>query len=141
VAAPEKPAAVLARAEPAPENPATSTRAASTPAQASGPIVGNSRTLLYHFPNCPGYARISTQARIEFSNAREAERAGYKLSDNCSDPSGSRPAAGVVANSRTRNYFLPHCNGYAATRPEYRVPFNSATEAEQAGYRRSDKCS
>lgn len=114
---------------------------APAPAQASVAVVGNSRTLLYHFPECPGYSRISTQARIEFSNAREAERAGYKLSDNCADPSGSRPAAGVIANSRTRDYFLPHCNGYAATRPEYRIPFNSATEAEQAGYRRGDKCS
>jgi hypothetical protein len=137
--APEKHGTVT-RAEPAPEKPANTSRAESTPAQASGPIVGNSRTLLYHFPSCPGYSRVSAQARTEFSSARDAERAGYKLSDNCSDPSGSRPAAGVIANSRTRDYFLPHCSGYAATRPEYRIPFNSATEAEQAGYHRGQKC-
>jgi hypothetical protein len=136
----EKPI-VIARADPAPEKPESSTRAEPAPAQPSGPIVGNSRTLLYHFPGCPGHSRISAQVRIEFSSARDAERAGYKLSDNCSDPSGGRPAAAVIANSRTHDYFLPHCNGYSATRPEYRVPFNSTAEAEKAGYKRSDKCS
>jgi hypothetical protein len=140
VVASEKPA-MVARADPAPQKSENATRADPAPAQASGPIVGNSRTLLYHFPSCPGYSRVSAQARTEFSNARDAERAGYKLSDNCTDPSGGRPAAGVIANSRTHDYFLPHCTGYAATRPEYRVPFNSATEAEKAGYKRSDKCS
>jgi hypothetical protein len=138
--APEK-AEIVARADPAPQKPKNPMRADTAPAQASGPIVGNNRTLLYHFPGCPGYSRISAAARTEFSTARDAERAGYKLSDNCSDPSGGRPAAAVIANSRTHDYFLPHCSGYAATRPEYRVSFNSTAEAEKAGYKRSDKCS
>ena len=123
------------------DKPLIVARADPAPAQAPVGVVGNSRTLLYHFPDCPGYSRVSAQARMEFASAREAERAGYKLSDNCADPSGGRAAAAVIANSRTRDYFLPHCSGYGATRPEYRVPFDSVAEAERAGYRRNDKCS
>jgi hypothetical protein len=133
---PEKPAVVV-RADPAPAKPSTDVGSG----QSSGPIVGNTRTKFYHYPGCPNYLTIASQARIEFSSAREAEGAGYKLSVNCADPSGGRAAAAVVANSRTKEYFLPHCRGYAATGGNLRVPFNSATEAEQAGYRRSDNCS
>jgi hypothetical protein len=136
-AAPHKPA-VVARADSAPEKPAARTEPA--PAQASSAVVGNSRTLLYHFPGCPNYSKIGSQVRIEFANAREAERAGYRLSDNCADPSGGRAAVAVIANSRTHDYFLPHCNGYAGTAPQYRVPFNSTADAEQAGYKRAEKC-
>jgi hypothetical protein len=84
---------------------------------------------------------VAGKARVEFSNAREAERAGYKLAVNCADPSGSRPAAAVLANSRTKEYFFPQCKGYAGTKNEYRVPFDSASDAEKAGYRRAQNCS
>jgi hypothetical protein len=110
-------------------------------AAGSAPIVGNTRTLVYHYPGCPNYASVAPQARTEFASAREAERAGYKLAVNCTDPSGGRPAAAVLANSRTKEYFLPQCRGYTATRNEYRVPFDSAAEAEKAGYRRAENCS
>ena len=134
-AQPEKPT-VVARADPAPEKPRVDA-AAPKPA---GPIVGNTRTKFYHFPGCPNYLSVAQQARIEFASAGDAEAAGYKLSVNCADPSGGRAAAGVVANSRTKEYFLPHCRGYAATGGNLRVPFNSANEAEQAGYRKGDNC-
>lgn len=50
-------------------------------------VLGNSRTLLYHFPGCPGYPKIRSDLRVEFASAQEALRAGYKLSDNCVAPS------------------------------------------------------
>jgi hypothetical protein len=149
-AAPGEKPVVVARVDPAPQKPATvaradtapnAPRADAAPAQSSGPIVGNTRTKFYHFPGCPNYLTIAPQARIEFSSARAAEGAGYKLSLNCADPSGGRAAAAVVANSRTKEYFLPHCRGYAATGGNLRVPFNSTGEAEQAGFRRSENCS
>jgi hypothetical protein len=110
-------------------------------AQASGPIVGNSRTLVYHYPGCPNYSSIAPQLRTEFASARDAERAGYKLAVNCADPAGGRPAAAVLANSHTKEYFLPQCRGYAATKNQYRVPFDSEADAEKAGYKRADNCS
>ena len=149
--------------QPSPATPTLATPAVATPAatpptvapatavpvvaektptvQASGPIVGNSRTLVYHYPGCPNYASIAPQVRTEFATAREAERAGYKLAVNCADPAGGRPAAAVVANSRTKEYFLPQCKGYAATKNQNRVPFDSEADAEKAGYRRADNCS
>jgi hypothetical protein len=109
--------------------------------QPSGPIVGNSRTLVYHYPGCPNYSSIAPQVRTEFANARDAERAGYKLAVNCADPGGGRPAAAVLANSHTKEYFLPQCRGYTATKNQYRVPFDSEADAEKAGYKRADNCS
>ena len=140
VTAPAEKPVVVARANPAPEKPANAPPAAATLAQ-SGPIVGNTRTKFYHFPGCPNYLSVAQQARIEFASAGEAEAAGYKLSVNCADASRGRAAAAVIANSRTKEYFLPHCRGYAATGGNLRVPFSSASEAEQAGYRKGDNCS
>ena len=84
------------------DKPLIVARADPAPARAPVGVVGNSRTLLYHFPECPGYSRVSAQARMEFASAREAERAGYKLSDNCADPSGGRAAAARAGRSPPR---------------------------------------
>jgi len=113
-------------------------RADSAPTRASPRVIGNSRTSLYHLPSCPGFQNVRDEFRTEFSSVQEAEKAGYRRADNCPGPAAA-PAA-VIANNRTHYYHLPHCPGYSATREEYRVTFQSAAEAEQAGYRRAEKC-
>jgi endonuclease YncB( thermonuclease family) len=50
---------------------------------ARGPIVGNRRSRVYHRPDCPNYADVSSQNRMPFGTAAEAERAGYRLARNC----------------------------------------------------------
>jgi deoxyribonuclease-1 len=62
---------------------------APTPAQAprvapaSGPVIGNRRSGIYHRPDCPNYADVAFQNRVPFGSAGEAESAGYRLARNC----------------------------------------------------------
>jgi endonuclease/exonuclease/phosphatase family metal-dependent hydrolase len=46
-------------------------------------VRGNRNSMLYHFPRCPSYSRIATKNQVEFSNADQAQAAGYKLAGNC----------------------------------------------------------
>jgi endonuclease YncB( thermonuclease family) len=52
-------------------------------ATASGPIIGNRRSRIYHRPDCPNYADVASQNRVPFGSAAEAENAGYRLARNC----------------------------------------------------------
>jgi methylphosphotriester-DNA--protein-cysteine methyltransferase len=122
-----EPAVVVARVDPAPTPPSSSPR-----------VIGNKRSLVYHVPGCPGFSGLKYDVRAEFSSVQEAEQAGYRRADNC--PESAAASVAVMANSRTHTYALPHCPGYTGTREEYRVTFNSVAEAEQAGYKRGDKC-
>jgi len=48
-----------------------------------GPVRGNKRSGIYHWPGCPNYDDIADQNRVEFTNAVAAERAGYRAARNC----------------------------------------------------------
>jgi endonuclease YncB( thermonuclease family) len=48
-----------------------------------GPVRGNRRSKIYHWPGCPNYDDIADQNRVEFANAIEAEKAGYRGAYNC----------------------------------------------------------
>lgn len=48
--------------------------------------------------------------------------------------------AGVVGNRRSHLYHAPNCRGAAATSEKNRVAFQTAAEAEAAGYRRAGDC-
>jgi hypothetical protein len=46
-------------------------------------IYGNSKSTLYHLPECPGYKDISEKNRVYFNSETEAKRNGYKKASNC----------------------------------------------------------
>lgn len=48
-----------------------------------GPVVGNRRSMIYHWPGCPGYSQISPSNRVPFPTREAAERAGYRAARNC----------------------------------------------------------
>jgi micrococcal nuclease len=58
------------------------TVAAATPAP-SGPIVGNQKSQVYHWPGCPGYAKVSGKHRVTFPSREAAEDAGYRAARHC----------------------------------------------------------
>ena len=48
------------------------------------PVIGNRRSGVYHMPEgFPSYTKVSSQNRVTFSSAREAEAAGFRLAGNC----------------------------------------------------------
>jgi len=46
-------------------------------------VIGNKRSHIYHRPDCPGYAKVSTNNQALFPDATAAEEAGYRLTGNC----------------------------------------------------------
>ncbi|HEY9283225.1 MAG TPA: thermonuclease family protein [Pyrinomonadaceae bacterium] len=48
-----------------------------------GPIVGNRRSMIYHWPGCPNYNSVSPANRVIFPTREAAERAGYRAARNC----------------------------------------------------------
>ena len=49
----------------------------------SGPIRGNKRSMIYHWPGCPDYDKIAPHNRVPFHDRVEAEKAGYRAARNC----------------------------------------------------------
>ena len=93
------------------------------------------------------YAPIDTElARLE-SEARTAKR-GLWSQPNPVPPwswrkgqGRSQPqTSGVVGNRRSLLYHLPICRGAATMSEKNRVGFDSARQAEAAGYRRAGDC-
>ncbi len=61
-------------------------RTAKVPAMAaaaSGRIIGNRNSKIYHFPNCPNYNSVSERNRVPFATEAEAQTAGYRKARNC----------------------------------------------------------
>jgi len=48
-----------------------------------GQIIGNRRSMIYHWPGCPYYNDIAPHNRVYFGSREEAEKAGYRASRNC----------------------------------------------------------
>ena len=48
-----------------------------------GPVRGNHRSMIYHWPGCPNYDDIAEHNRVEFPSAIAAEAAGYRAALNC----------------------------------------------------------
>jgi Metal binding domain of Ada len=55
----------------------------TTKVSAAGAVVGNKNSKIYHRPDCPGFKTISEKNRVNFVNAAEAEKAGYRIAKNC----------------------------------------------------------
>jgi len=51
--------------------------------QATGEIIGNKRSQIFHKPGCPDYDKVSPQNRVMFKSVAEAEKAGYHAAKNC----------------------------------------------------------
>ncbi len=48
------------------------------------PVIGNRNSRVYHLPKgCPSYNQVGERNRVFFSNAAEAEAAGFRQADNC----------------------------------------------------------
>lgn len=65
-------------------DPTTISTTASITADANvAPIVGNKRSMIYHWPACPYYDAIAPNNRVVFRSREEAEKAGYRPAGNC----------------------------------------------------------
>jgi Metal binding domain of Ada len=50
---------------------------------ATGPIIGNRNSKIYHMSNCPDYNEVSERNRAPFKTEAEAQAAGYRKAKNC----------------------------------------------------------
>ena len=75
---------------------------ATTPATAAtGEIIGNKNSKIYHKPGCPGYNSVSEKNQVRFKNAEEAEAAGFKRAGNCKSDDSVTTTASTPAPSST----------------------------------------
>lgn len=49
----------------------------------AGSIIGNRQSRIYHTPGCSTYGKVSLRNQVIFKNAEEAERAGFRIAQNC----------------------------------------------------------
>lgn len=49
----------------------------------NGPVRGNRRSHIYHWPGCPNYDDIADYNRVPFPNRQAAEAEGYRAARNC----------------------------------------------------------
>ncbi|HKQ53241.1 MAG TPA: thermonuclease family protein, partial [Pyrinomonadaceae bacterium] len=73
---------------------------AAETAAASGEVVGNKNSKIYHEVGCPGYKSVSEKNRAFFKTAAEAETAGYKRAKNCK-ADGAKPGEEAAESSST----------------------------------------
>jgi len=52
-------------------------------ATATGPIIGNRNSKIYHLPNCPDYSKVAERNRVPFKTEAEAQATGYRKARNC----------------------------------------------------------
>jgi competence protein ComEC len=88
----ESESASTAPTESKPTPTAQPTPSVAPAASASGPIIGNKNSKIYHTPGCSSYDKVSEQNRIVFKSVVEAEAAGYKRAKNCSPVETTTPA-------------------------------------------------
>lgn len=50
---------------------------------ATGPIIGNCNSKIYHLPNCPDYNKVSERNRVPFATEADAVKSGYRRAKNC----------------------------------------------------------
>ncbi|PTX52396.1 endonuclease/exonuclease/phosphatase family metal-dependent hydrolase [Gemmobacter caeni] len=65
------------------EGAAPTAAPAGSEADASGPIIGNARSKVYHLPGCPSYDAVGAGNRRPFASEAEALSAGYRRAGNC----------------------------------------------------------
>jgi endonuclease YncB( thermonuclease family)/methylphosphotriester-DNA--protein-cysteine methyltransferase len=73
----------------------------ATDTAASGEVVGNKNSKIYHNPGCPGYKSVSEKNRVFFKTAEEAEAAGYKRAKNCKASDSAAGEASEATSSKS----------------------------------------
>ncbi|MCD5993551.1 endonuclease/exonuclease/phosphatase family protein [Pseudomonas sp. CDFA 602] len=48
-----------------------------------GSVRGNSASMIYHRPDCPSYAAVSSKNRVDFDSEIAAQNAHYRIAKNC----------------------------------------------------------
>jgi endonuclease YncB( thermonuclease family)/methylphosphotriester-DNA--protein-cysteine methyltransferase len=81
--------------------PASVPAEATPPTAATGEIIGNKNSKIYHRPGCPGYNSISEKNQVRFKSAEEAEAAGFKRAGNCKSGDSASSAASTPATGST----------------------------------------
>jgi hypothetical protein len=56
---------------------------APPPTTATGQIVDNRNSKIFHMPDCPDYSKVSERNRAPFKTEGEAQAAGYKKARSC----------------------------------------------------------
>jgi micrococcal nuclease len=89
----------------------------------------------------PGDRELS---RLE-TEARAAKRGLWSVPGavppwNWRKGEGVPVTAGVVGNRNSHIYHTPHCRAVAVMKESNRVPFDTAADAEKAGYRKAKDC-
>ena len=140
------------------------------PPPPEGTVIGNLKSKSYHRPDCPGYRDMAEANRVFFKTVSEAEAAGYKRAGNCpteiqpvaqktpvaaqSNSSTTAPETqtavsvqtatnsqeAIIGNKNSKVYHLPGCAGYTRVSEKNQVKFNTAEQAEQAGYKIAGNC-
>lgn len=60
------------------------TTASTQRTQARRPVIGNSRSKVYHLPQgCPSYSQVSSQNQVVFISEAQALSSGYRKAGNC----------------------------------------------------------
>ena len=148
----------------------TTSNASTTVTQTSAQVRGNKNSKIYHLPGCSGYDKVSEKNLIVFNSTAEAEAAGYRIAKNCQPSSTSttntssttvatttevtkptKPATEtttsttnttqhIVGNKNSKIYHFKGCAGYDKVSEKNRVFFNTAAEAESAGYTLAKNC-
>jgi len=54
-----------------------------TPTTATGPIVDDRSSKIYHLPNCSDYGKVAPRNQVPFKTEAEAQAAGYRKARNC----------------------------------------------------------
>ncbi|MBJ9974314.1 endonuclease [Pseudomonas sp. S75] len=68
----------------APAKPAAVSPQAKADSGATGRIVGNQNSRVYHLPNgCPSYGQVSAKNLVTFESEAQARSAGYRKAGNC----------------------------------------------------------
>lgn len=80
--------------------PQTNTPSTSKTETATGNVIGNKNSKIYHLPGCPGYKTVSEKNQVIFKSAAEAEAAGYTRAKNCKGEESSTPS---TTSSKSEN--------------------------------------
>jgi hypothetical protein len=85
------------------ENPDMLMQKLSEPANTESSYIGNTDTMVYHYPSCAWAEKILPENRIWFSSPSEAISAGYRPCEKCNPP-GSGSSTSITSNSSNDNW-------------------------------------
>jgi micrococcal nuclease len=49
----------------------------------NGRIIGNRRSKIYHYPDCPSYSAVSPRNAVHFDSGDDARKSGFRPAKNC----------------------------------------------------------